>query len=454
MFQVIRATRLFRQPRMDAEKGTLRIEPGFTVEKVGQPPDAPDWWEVRATLGTEKSEQGFLPQDRIAVRPELSPPTDEAINLKAFMTQLTIQSRVQQVNRDLLAAIAVAESGMRNRPSGVPGDTAFGPFQFSEKAWARMVEEVGRDFGITADDRFNPVSQAVFAAIATATALEALEAKLKIEGPEGSRLPHPAELYFAHVVGLPAALEILPGDHGIALAEALATAGEDAAEILRTKAALGGDGNATVGTMLAALEERLVTALGTVAELTADLPGHLRFVPKSTGEPPWLTKAREFDGVKEIEGEGAGHSNPQIEQFHASTSRGPAPDDVHWCASFVNFCMKNSGNDKVARSALNSARAADWRGWGELSLTEPVHGAVVVLRPQAPGSSGHVAFFVREEGDNLILFGGNQKDMVCEQAYHRGEVVDIRWLDWSPADGAGGAMVAPRDFALSARAAA
>ena len=58
---------------------------------------------------------------------------------------------------------------------------------------------------------------------------------------------------------------------------------------------------------------------------------------------------------------------------------------------------------------LRSARAADWRNWGQ-PIDNPVPGAVVVLEPLVPGSTGHVGFVVEAADDFVQMLGGNQRD--------------------------------------------
>ncbi len=427
MFQVWRNIKLYSQPDRESARTGPLITGAFSIEKVADAPGSPGWWSVVARRGAIES-RGFLPQDMVVIRPELSPPDDPAVDIVAFMTQLTIAARVHGVNRDLLAAIAVAETGIANIPTAASG-SAFGPFQFTKGTWSGLVREFGTELGIDENDRFKPSRQAIFAALCTRIATEKLEEVLVVEGAEKTRLPTATELYFAHFLGWPAARKLLVLDRAAPVRQALVDAGQDADEVIAQNKSLLGDGSISIAEVLDRLGERLQTAIGKVAELTATLPEFLRFTPTSTGEPPWLAKARTFLDLAEEPGDAA--SNPQIEEFHASTVMGRATDDVPWCASFVNFCMANCGNEKVAQSRLNSARAADWLKWGQVSLTEPTLGALVVLHPQSPKASGHVGFFVRANDSTVTLFGGNQGNAVNERDYAKTAVRDVRWMEWA-----------------------
>ena len=41
--------------------------------------------------------------------------------------------------------------------------------------------------------------------------------------------------------------------------------------------------------------------------------------------------------------------------------------------------------------------------------------------------TGHVGFYLRHEGDRLVLFGGNQLDCVCENDYPAASLLGHRW---------------------------
>jgi hypothetical protein len=64
-----------------------------------------------------------------------------------------------------------------------------------------------------------------------------------------------------------------------------------------------------------------------------------------------------------------------------------------------------------------SARAADWLKNGK-NLAGPQYGAIVVTRPLAPKSSGHVGFAMSWDGTNVTILGGNQGDAVCTKDFH------------------------------------
>ncbi|BBK43499.1 hypothetical protein STVA_35190 [Allostella vacuolata] len=136
--------------------------------------------------------------------------------------------------------------------------------------------------------------------------------------------------------------------------------------------------------------------------------------------PSWFAIAQAEIGEKEIDGSG---SNPRITEYFTATTLGAQPDHVPWCGAFVSFCLREAG-------ILNkgSARAADWLRWGQ-TLTSPRPGCVVVLKPQAAGASGHVGFWVKEEGGKIFLLAGNQSNQVNVTRFDARELVrdGYRW---------------------------
>jgi uncharacterized protein (TIGR02594 family) len=88
----------------------------------------------------------------------------------------------------------------------------------------------------------------------------------------------------------------------------------------------------------------------------------------------------------------------------------------------VSFCLAKAG----VLHGKGSARAADWLSFGQ-ELDTPQMGCITVLKPQAPGASGHVGFWVGEASGNLMLLGGNQSDQVKESRYPTSEVSGYRW---------------------------
>jgi uncharacterized protein (TIGR02594 family) len=141
--------------------------------------------------------------------------------------------------------------------------------------------------------------------------------------------------------------------------------------------------------------------------------------PAADGGPPWMAIARAEAGVRTAP---PGASNPRITAYHAGTNIAGYDDKAAWCSSFADWCLR-----QVGVPGTGSALARSWLAWGE-ALAEPRPGCIVVLtRDPARPWTGHVGFFLRRERDELVLFGGNQLDCVCENRYPVTQLLGYRW---------------------------
>lgn len=133
----------------------------------------------------------------------------------------------------------------------------------------------------------------------------------------------------------------------------------------------------------------------------------------------WMLVAAGEQGVRTAP---PGQSNPRITAYHAGTNIAGYDDKAAWCSSFVNWTLA-----QVGISGTGSALARSWLDWGQ-PLDAPVPGCIVVLTRDNPtGWTGHVGFYLRTEGDQVLLLGGNQLDCVCENRYPLASVLGYRW---------------------------
>ena len=162
--------------------------------------------------------------------------------------------------------------------------------------------------------------------------------------------------------------------------------------------------------------ERFIASTG---RWWSDLMTSLRQVADEERQAPWLRVARAEIGVRALP---AGSSNPRITEYHAGTNVAGHDDKVSWCASFVQWCLA-----RVGIGGTGSALARSWMAWG-VPLDEPRVGCIAVLwRDDPQGWKGHVGFFLRDEGDEVVLLGGNQLEAVREHRYPRIQVLAWRW---------------------------
>lgn len=145
----------------------------------------------------------------------------------------------------------------------------------------------------------------------------------------------------------------------------------------------------------------------------------LRMRVEGEAAAPWMRVARGEIGVRSFP---AGSSNPRVTEYHAGTNIAGYDDKASWCSSFAQWALARAG---VA--GTGSALARSWLDWGD-ALDEPRHGCIAVLWREDPGSwKGHVGFFVRLDGDEVVLLGGNQLEAVREHRYPRRQVLAWRW---------------------------
>jgi uncharacterized protein (TIGR02594 family) len=143
---------------------------------------------------------------------------------------------------------------------------------------------------------------------------------------------------------------------------------------------------------------------------------------------PWMRIAIAEKGVSEIKGN---QHNRRIIEYHAATGLAAKEDEVAWCASFVNWCLKQAGVQ-----GNNSARAKDFGTWGR-GLETPRYGCIVHLHRTPKGvdsrtgssSGNHVAFFISQTATHITLLGGNQGNRVRESSYPLSQykVEAMRW---------------------------
>ncbi len=133
--------------------------------------------------------------------------------------------------------------------------------------------------------------------------------------------------------------------------------------------------------------------------------------PDTTPLPPWLAKAREYLGMREIKG--LEHNPLILRMWMAIRMSGIRDDETPWCAAFVGSCLEQTGY--VSTRAGN---ARSYNKWG-VELPGPAVGAIVTYWRGSRGSwKGHTNLVVGQDPEgNLLAIGGNQGDEVSIRAY-------------------------------------
>ena len=137
-----------------------------------------------------------------------------------------------------------------------------------------------------------------------------------------------------------------------------------------------------------------------------------------------LSTAFKFDCLERYP---KGKNNPQILQFfHELGYKNIKDDETSWCAAFLNYCLKKSGHNY-----MNSLIAKDWLKYG-VETKNPQPGDVIVFwREKRSGWKGHVAFFIKEDKTNGLIYayGGNQEGRVCLKKFPKNQVVSYRRIN-------------------------
>ena len=136
----------------------------------------------------------------------------------------------------------------------------------------------------------------------------------------------------------------------------------------------------------------------------------LELMARAAPDAPWMRTALAEYGVSEVRGRT--HNSRVIEYHGASTLRAQT-DEVPWCASFVNWVLREAG-----LRGTGSAAAASFSDWG--TPVDPRFGCVVHIRRAQRGHDGatgsssgnHVAFLVDRSASHVRLLGGNQGNQV------------------------------------------
>jgi uncharacterized protein (TIGR02594 family) len=142
---------------------------------------------------------------------------------------------------------------------------------------------------------------------------------------------------------------------------------------------------------------------------------------------PWFSMATHFKGLSEVHGS---VDNPQIvEMFRVSGHPEVKDDETPWCAAFVGACLRLSGY----RSS-GSLGARSYENFGRDVKSAPEKGCIVVFtRGNPKAGTGHVAFYDHDDGDNVVVLGGNQGDAVTLASFPKSRVLGYRMpVDTAP----------------------
>jgi len=135
------------------------------------------------------------------------------------------------------------------------------------------------------------------------------------------------------------------------------------------------------------------------------LPAKYQWLLNEPG-PKILVEALRHYGVLEHPGKG---SNPNISAWakEVGVSGWYTDDDIPWCGLFAGVCAKRCGYPQPGAVLLS---ALSWQNWGTKVArgSESLFDVLVFVRE----GGGHVGFYVGENKDNFLVYGGNQSNAV------------------------------------------
>lgn len=137
-----------------------------------------------------------------------------------------------------------------------------------------------------------------------------------------------------------------------------------------------------------------------------------------------LSAAEQYLGLEEWPG---AKDNPRIVEMFGNVGHDWVEDDeTPWCAAFVGSVL---GGLSLPHTGKLNARSYEDYGT-KVPLSGAMPGDIVVLwRGSKTSWQGHVAFFVKWDGDYAILRGGNQGNKVSDARYPKDRIVAIRRAD-------------------------
>lgn len=116
----------------------------------------------------------------------------------------------------------------------------------------------------------------------------------------------------------------------------------------------------------------------------------------------------------------------RIVEYADCTTLSANSDEVPWCSSFANWCVK-----QAELKGTNSAAARSWLDWGVV-LNKPIVGCIVVFERKTVDNpnSAHVAICDHADISNGIIrvIGGNQGNSVSIARYPIAKVLGYRSL--------------------------
>lgn len=117
--------------------------------------------------------------------------------------------------------------------------------------------------------------------------------------------------------------------------------------------------------------------------------------------------------------------NPKVVAYFKDAGHPQVKDDeTAWCAAFVGAMLHRAG---MPKTGLLTARS--YLDWGvPVDRKDAREGDIVIFTRGNSTWQGHVAFFVKDNGDTITVLGGNQSNAVNRKPYAANRLLGIRRL--------------------------
>jgi len=123
-----------------------------------------------------------------------------------------------------------------------------------------------------------------------------------------------------------------------------------------------------------------------------------------------------------------GHNPKVVAYFRDSGNAGIKDDETAWCAAFVGAMLARAGLKGTGKLTARS-----YLEWGSpVARKDAREGDIVVFKRGNSSWQGHVAFFVKDNGNTITVLGGNQSNAVNRKPYSAASLLGIRRMAPQP----------------------
>jgi uncharacterized protein (TIGR02594 family) len=412
--------------------------PNQLVDDLVSPEQQGEFRKVQLSYDDGSSEQGWLKDANLkpdTSGPAMPPPENFVVACLDAATVIDQQDNISPnwASLDLLLARSIFETA-NSYPTTKAGDP-FGPFLLTTAEWDDFRNTCPIGKGIPDNFGSSVTIQARAAAWSMVTMGRRLVIAYSAVNQDHVQKFEPDLLYLFLAYLLGSANDAIRcraatgADLAIAIDQYLAQSGTSQfaallngshSELFSTPLKTPLSVGQTLDAVRSKLADLLVSAYDLIAKYAAS------YLAKPSGPTPWLTKAKGEVGVKETD-------TAKIKSYFASIGM-DADGSTPWCGAFVAWCLLQSQSATAKDLPKGPARAANWVNFGRpVSLPlDPADnsaiGAIVVLSPQAEGSSGHVGILTGFNGTSRVdLLGGNEHDEVRVSSYATDDIRAALW---------------------------